>query len=200
MSDKQRPSRVDQTGRNIDLAFQLLDDVIADDEAFDEIPDGGTLVLLPYDDVKLTLQNLAMAHRVAITGKTVYLRRVGAPPASIHGLYARQTSPSLLRWSAPSGLTSQPSIEYDPIADAEVFDFSGGRRSTFRLPVSTGIALLVDFDRQEAVGYSVPEALVAHLRTLPREDIRDTDPRDHDLRVEGPAAIAALINDLALVA
>jgi len=197
MSDKQRSHVVEQTSRNIDLAFQLLDEAIANDEVFDQIPDGETLVLLPYDDPKLALQNLATAHRLASNGKTVYLRLFGAPPESRLDLYARYVSPASLRLAAPLELAGPLSIEYDPIAGAEVFDLSGGQRSTFRVPISAGLALLVDLNSQVVVGYSVPEAFVANLRSFRQEVVKGWYASDHGLPLHTSAAMATFIEDLA---
>ena len=200
MSDKRATHLLEQTGTNIDLAFQLFNEVVADDEGFDAIPEGGTLVLLPYDNPKVTLQNLGTAYRLASTGASVYLRPVGTPPASSPGLYAHYAASFPLRRAGPEGFVGQLSIEYDPIANADVFDFSGGQHSTFRLPISSGIALLVDLGSQEAVGYSVPEELVEQLSMLPQEGLQSSDAKDQGPNVKGSAAIAAFIMDLALVA
>lgn len=200
MNGKRSPQFADQTGRNIDLAFQLLNEVLEDDDAFDAIPSGGTLILLPYDDPKLALRNLAMALRSANAGQGVYLRLVGAPPASSDDPYPWQSALFNLRLAASSVFSGQLSIEYDPITDAQVFDFSAGHRSTFRLPVSTGIALLVDFGSLEAVGYSVHEELVKHLGPFSQEAAENSVSNSHHPNGDRPLATAAFVDDLALAA
>ena len=197
MSDKRPSHVVEQTGRNIDLAFQLFNEVIAYETSLDQIPNEGTIVLLPYDDQTLALKNLAMALRLASSGSTVYLRRIGAAPATN---LSNLTQQDLLRWAAPLSLAGPRSIEYDPVSRAEVFDFSGGQRSTFRLPVSTDLALLVDINRREAVGFSVPEALTEHLGADQQEVTQKGYASDQGHRPDTAAAGATLLEDLALAA
>jgi hypothetical protein len=200
MSNTRSSQLFDQTGRNIDLALQLLDEAIEDDAVFDAIPDGGTLILLPYDDPRLALRNLAMALRAANAGQVIYLRRVGAPPARNDNPNVWQSALLNLRLAVSLGFPVQLSIEYDPIADAQVFDFSAGRRSTYRLHISTDVALLIDFDSLEVVGYSVPQELVEHLGPISQEATGIFDSNREDLNNDRSSASAAFVDDLALAA
>lgn len=68
-----------QTAANIDLAGDLLQEILANPDALDHIPDGATLVLLPYDNAALALHNLAVGGGLVNRGTTVFLRRVGGP-------------------------------------------------------------------------------------------------------------------------
>lgn len=193
MSEKQSARFVEQTGRNIDLAFQLFDEVVANETLLDQIPDEGTIILLPYDDPALALKNLAMAFRVAGGGNVVYLRPIGVPPAPNLSFTTQQ---DILRWSAPSDFAGQMSIEYDPITRAQVFDFSGGQRSTVKLPISTGLALLVDLDAREAVGYRVLETLTEHLSTHQHDATQEGYANDGVRPLNTATGIATFIEDL----
>jgi hypothetical protein len=67
-------------GKNIDLAFRLMQEIIDNPALAAEIPNGATLVMLPPDDPDLARANIELAERLAREGRDVYLQRVGGPP------------------------------------------------------------------------------------------------------------------------
>lgn len=200
MSEQRHPHVIEQTERNIDLAFQLLDDAIDDDEVLDAIPDGGTLVLLPYDSPTLTLRNLAMASRLAVAGTTVYLRRVGAPPDGGSGLDFGRVAAKAIRWAIPVDLGDRLMMEKNPIADTVVFDFTGAGRERNLYPVGTGISLLVDLSSLDAVGYSISASLVSHIEAMWSETTHESSPVDNGHRRDTVEVLATFFENLAAAA
>lgn len=62
--------------RNIELAFELTESVIADPSLLADVPSGAMLVLIPDDDRELAEANLEGAVKAFRRGKNVYLCHV----------------------------------------------------------------------------------------------------------------------------
>ncbi|MGH2534734.1 MAG: DUF5647 family protein [Thermomicrobiales bacterium] len=69
----------DQTTKNIDLAFQMIEEAIERPSLLDDIPDGATVVVMPSDDPELPQQNLSLPMRLAEAGKTVVPHHAALP-------------------------------------------------------------------------------------------------------------------------
>jgi hypothetical protein len=64
--------------RNAELAFDLVQEQLANPELLEEIPSGATLILVPDDDPVLAEHNLRLAREVFATGRNVFLYHVPA--------------------------------------------------------------------------------------------------------------------------
>jgi len=182
------PTNDAHTVANVDLAFRLLDEVLADPDSAERIPIGARVVPLPYDEPNLRLRNLALAGRRASAGESVYLRRIGGPRGEDGRCFSgRDGDPHL-------------AIRYDPTQAALVIDLSAGDRPTMRLFISREIAVLVDEETLAVVGYSVPEAMVARIVESPSAKGRGRADRDYAVGLGGPQAPALFAEDLAPVA
>lgn len=184
------PARIaEQTTGNIDLAFRYVEEAIADPESLDQIPNDATLVLLPYDDPTFALNNLALAMRLASKGQPVYVRRIGAPKS------ARNESlpaPHLAAyWDRDAGLR----LEHKPDVGVLTVDFSDGPRNSIRFPIADGVALLIDQDTHEVVGYTIPGPLPEQSRNALRKTERT--PGEYRLPAGSADAYAAFAVDLA---
>ncbi len=63
----------DRIGRNIDLAFQFLDEVIDAPAHADDVPDGATVVVLPVDDPEFNRGQMDLARMSATAGHETYV-------------------------------------------------------------------------------------------------------------------------------
>lgn len=150
------------TTANIDLAGRLLHEIVADPDALDRIPDGATLVVLPYDDEALALHNLAMAGALVNQGRTVYFRRVGGSADAGDSATWNGADERWPRWSESPGGHGL-SLIHDSEAATLTVDFFTGPRATTRLAIGERTALVVDRDTFEVVGYVLPMELVEEL-------------------------------------
>src|SRR5215211_1618806 len=84
MSDETIPRDLaEMTTKNFDLAGQFLQEILADPDILDEIPDGATVVLMPHGDTDLSEHNFSLAMREGDAGKNVLIRRVGVPEPDV---------------------------------------------------------------------------------------------------------------------
>lgn len=65
-------SKTGPVEKNIDLAFQLLDELLIDPGAADTIPDFATVVVLPSNDQPQALYNLSLGMVALAKGENVY--------------------------------------------------------------------------------------------------------------------------------
>lgn len=193
MSTPLPPEIIAQTTANIGLAFQLLDEVIADPDVNDDIPLGATVVPLPYHDPGLGLRNLALAARLATAGTAVYLRSVDAPPT-----LSRPRTPRFAAGWKSAGFAIRLADQFAAL----ILDFSGEQRPTGPLFISEHVGLLVDIETVNVVGYVIPEALIAQLiNRLLDASFRPPTPRPQPFELHELLAVSAgFAEDLALVA
>jgi hypothetical protein len=78
-----RPTDAGRIDRNIDLAFDLLADLLDEPEQVAAIPPGVTIALLPDDDAEQARYNLDLALAAVARGEDVYIRHVRRTPATI---------------------------------------------------------------------------------------------------------------------
>ena len=140
-------------GKNIDLAFRFLDEVIDDPSRLAEIPDGATVVALPPDDPELARENVGKAARLSKGGRVVRLYRVGAPPDERFVWSYRTVTP---RWPT-EGI--DPVAEYHAEPDVLVVDFFNGQRPGIRIPAGKFGLLFVDPETEEVVVNILPRFL-----------------------------------------
>ncbi len=159
-------STAELTRRNIEITGQFLQEILADPSLLDAIPEGATLVTLPYDDPALGLRNLALASRVASNGTRVELRRSGVSKEmgeqEGHGADAGVDIQPWLAAHWDESATMAMQKDGRTAAVALLFYGNEGRES-HRLPTSARTSLLVDSTTDEIVGYEVPAAWVAQL-------------------------------------
>ncbi|MDP9364309.1 MAG: hypothetical protein M3Q10_08835 [Chloroflexota bacterium] len=140
----------------------MLQEIIADPDVLDQIPDDAALVLLPYDDDALSLHNLAMAGALVSQGTTAYFRRIGGPIDAGDAEPWASPAGRLPRWSEMPDKHSL-SLIYNPDEATLTVDFSTGQRPTTRLFIGERTALLTDRETSEIAGYVLPMVLVERL-------------------------------------
>ncbi|MDP9364860.1 MAG: hypothetical protein M3Q10_11670 [Chloroflexota bacterium] len=148
-------------GKNIDLAFRFLDEVLDDPARLAEIPDGSTLAILPPDDPELAAENTDKAIRLDRAGKNVRLYALGRPPGERSVWAYRTVTP---RWPT-KGI--DPVAQYDARSDILVVDFFNGRRQGVDLPTREFGTLFVDRDTEEVVAHVLPYFLSRAVRKDP---------------------------------
>lgn len=160
-----------QVTRNIGLAFDFLDEVLADPAILDAIPDEATLVMMPHGDPALAAANFALAEQEARTGKDVHLRPVGGPAPDAPAWKATEHATAQFkmltpRW--PRQIEDQDIVlAYDRDRDALLIDFFAGRRVAVTLPFGPYVLMRVELATEEVVGYLVPDFLARAVPKMP---------------------------------
>lgn len=166
------PTVVAQTAKNLGLAGRFLREALDDPRRLDTVPDGASLILVPYDDPELGVLNLGLASKRAAAGETVRLQRVGVPGPETPQWQETdvfERSASHLRPAWPTGLDdAHLVVGYDDERDALLVDFFADRRPAGAvLPISLYVWLLVDVVADEVVGLLVPHFRELLLRRAP---------------------------------
>ena len=68
--------------KKIRLAGRLLREALDDPSILDAIPDGASVILLPYDDPETGVLNLGLAEQLAASSETVRLQGEPGPLAT----------------------------------------------------------------------------------------------------------------------
>ena len=140
-------------GKNIDLAFRFLDEVIDDPARLAELPDGATVAPLPPDDPELARETVDKVARWSEGGRDVRLYRIGAPPGERFAWAYRTVTP---RWPT-EGI--EPVVEYHAKPDVLVVDFFNGRRQGIEIPTREFGTIFVDQETEEVVVNILPRFL-----------------------------------------
>jgi hypothetical protein len=164
----------DYTEKNIELAGQLLEKILADPDILDEIPENAMIVVIPNDDAELTAHNLAMAEQWLERKQEVLLYPIGKrQPESdrwqaAHHRFVkyRRREPHLPDSVAPEA--GDLKIVYDRDRDVLFVDFFGGRRSAIGAPASDLIAYRIDPDSGEIIGFLVAGFLESIVQRSPQ--------------------------------
>lgn len=67
-----------RVARNLELARRLTLTIVEEPALLDQIPDGGTIILLPEDDPELAEANLRSGRRLVRAGRDVTFRHLPA--------------------------------------------------------------------------------------------------------------------------
>jgi Family of unknown function (DUF5647) len=175
MNDETTPRDIaEQTTKNINLAGRFLQEVLADPDVLDKIPDDATVVLIPPDDSDLARGNLALATKYAEAGKEVVLYRVGVPEPDVPAWREHEMTTIAMRKIAvhwPPALAPESGdliIVYDRDRDVLFVDFFGLRRLGMGFPIGgSGMAARVDVETEEIVGYLLAGFLTATVLRAP---------------------------------
>lgn len=174
MKPAQHPGHAGQTTRNIDLAFQILDEAIAHPDALASIPEGAVVVPMPHSDPGLASLNLVLANTLSERGEHVWLHRVGVPAPERSEWRATEQPGVEYRTLHPRWATNPPPdqadlvIAYNRESDLLTVDLFGGRRAAVDVPIGDSVSLLVDLETEEVVGHRVPRFLEQAVQKSPR--------------------------------
>jgi len=175
MSDETIPRDLaEMTTKNLDLAGRVLQEILADPDILDEIPDGATVVPMPFDDRELAEHNLALATAHGEAGKNVVLWRVDVPEPDVpawRSTEIRAFSTHFFKPHWPQTVVPEPGdllIVYDRDRDVLLVDFFGGKREAVGLPFKPLVALRVDPANDEVVGYLLSGFLEVMAQREPR--------------------------------
>ncbi len=160
MSDQTIPRDLaEMATRNIDLAGQLLQEILADPSILDEIPDGATVVPMPFEDPELARHNAALLTKLMEENRNVVVRRVGVPMPDLPAWRATEQLMFETRMIAPHWpeiVAPEPGdliIVYDRDRDILLVDVFGLRREGIGYPMSRQVAARDDLESGEIVGY-----------------------------------------------
>ena len=163
------PVAAERIGKNIDLAFRFLGELIDDPVRLDHAPNGSSLIVLPYDDPELGVLNLGQASKLAAAGHVVRLQRVGVPKPGEPGwpdieVFEVHSGHLAPKWPVAAG--GYPVAGYDPGVDALTVElFATPRPPSTIMPINAYVWMLVDMAADEAVGLLVP-----HFRSRVMEE------------------------------
>jgi hypothetical protein len=158
------PARAQQTTRNVALVGRFIDEILANDDVLAGVPKDASLVLVPVDDSSLARANFEIALRIANRGENVRLQLVGRPPIDSPVWQPNDLSGFDLQEIRPHFPTEPPvstdvTIVYDQEHDALLVDFYGGRRQGIGVPVNEYVAIRIDPESHELIGYLVASFL-----------------------------------------
>jgi len=147
--------------RNIDLAFQFLNEVIDAPARADEVPSGASIFVMPAADPEFNREQMELARIAATAGRETFLWRLGVPPEERAAFRVSSLTP---RW---------PQVGIDPVAfydrdeDILIVDFfNDRRRGTVTIGTGEFGELHVDAATGEIIAQVLPHFLAA---AVPRE-------------------------------
>lgn len=154
------PAVVEQTTRNIALIGRFVEEILESDSALAGVPSDASLVLVPVDDASLARANFELALRAVNRGENVRLHLVGRKPVDspvwqafdLSGFDLEEVRPHL---PAEPPASADVMIVYDQQHDALLVDFFGGRRTGIGIPVNAYVAIRIDPETHELIGYLV---------------------------------------------